>query len=1046
MADYNISAEITADASGFESGVKKAQKASKNLSKSISGVIQGLGKSGLVGALGAVGLATGGVVTVLNTVTKVAKKVAQTIDECSESYRKQYQAEIALSTAVNNNPYVDGTATKRLKEFASEMQRVSDVGDEELLPMMADLIAKGRTEEETMQIMSVALDMSAGGAMSLETALTQLNATLNGNVGRLGQQNAELKNLTEEELKQGKAVEILGEKYKGLAQATADSQKQLRNAIGDLKENIGQIFEQALAPMRKFFTEVITNLNNSITKSRELKSAMKEVFGDNGEVNLEASTDALNTAFTEILHKQQEVTRNYQQYIRLYGEYIDQTTDETALSYKAQISELNAQIKAISEELNKRRKESEEEKKRLAQAKADEEAQKEIKRQKEIREKELALENEWADKLLAIRIENLEKQRDRELENEKLTQEQKEEIFDFYSEQILAMKIRQLEKERDEILSQENLTDESRQSINLYYENKITNARKDEEDKRLKLKKKTSKEEVKDEKIKFSQMIKVAQEYTKKMGETLKNVAKKIASTVKSVLSTVGNVFTSIFEFNPDEALDNLLKFEDSVLTFFVETLPKLPAFFSSAVDSIVRTIQAVLNIIDFNSISTIIDSIIKSVGSLISSTVQFISNNADRITKGISDLISTIVQSIANWVASGGWRDVLNALLTIQKALEKIVTDNINEIVDTIIDMLPDLINMLIDSIVSASRTLAKLIKPILKLIVKLIEAIIEVAFSDEVIDASMEVIEGFVEAVVEVIIQVLPKVLPKLISKLTRVAIRSLVSFPIEIAKSIIQGLVKAFSNTNWGEVIRDIFMGFIDAFKELFGIHSPSTLFEGFGTNIIEGLWNGIKNMGSWLWDNVGGFFSSLWEGIQNIFSNVGNWFKNVFENAVSNIKNAFSGIGDWFSNLFNNIKKGLSDAVNTVKDGFEKIYDWATGDDGTITGSNAGDVGLAIATGGLSEVGKGIKRLFGWANGSNNVPRGLAIVGEQGPELVRFNGGEQVLNTRNTQKALAGAGGTTINQNVTFNNLQDTTAFAMMQQLKQYNRQMAINGVI
>ena len=156
MADYNISAEITADASGFESGVKKAQKASKNLSKSVSGVIQGLGKSGLVGALGAVGLATGGVVTVLNTVTKVAKKVAQTVDECSQAYRKQYQAEIALTTAVNNNPYVDGSAVKRLKDFASEMQRVSDLGDEELLPMMADLIAKGKTEAETMDLVRVA--------------------------------------------------------------------------------------------------------------------------------------------------------------------------------------------------------------------------------------------------------------------------------------------------------------------------------------------------------------------------------------------------------------------------------------------------------------------------------------------------------------------------------------------------------------------------------------------------------------------------------------------------------------------------------------------------------------------------------------------------------------------------------------------------------------------------------------------------------------------------------------------------------------------------
>jgi phage-related tail protein len=88
----------------------------------------------------------------------------------------------------------------------------------------------------------------------------------------------------------------------------------------------------------------------------------------------------------------------------------------------------------------------------------------------------------------------------------------------------------------------------------------------------------------------------------------------------------------------------------------------------------------------------------------------------------------------------------------------------------------------------------------------------------------------------------------------------------------------------------------------------------------------------------------------------------------------------------------------------------------------------------------------KTFGGYAIGTNNALSGLHLVGEAGPELVRFRGGEQVLNASNTQKALEGMGGTTINQNVTFNNLQDTTAYAMMNQFKQYNRQMAINGVI
>ena len=86
--------------------------------------------------------------------------------------------------------------------------------------------------------------------------------------------------------------------------------------------------------------------------------------------------------------------------------------------------------------------------------------------------------------------------------------------------------------------------------------------------------------------------------------------------------------------------------------------------------------------------------------------------------------------------------------------------------------------------------------------------------------------------------------------------------------------------------------------------------------------------------------------------------------------------------------------------------------------------------------------------GYATGTNNAQKGLALVGEKGPELVDFKGGERVYNATNTQKMLAGAtGGNAGNTfNVTFNNLQDTSAYAMMSQLRAYNRQMAINGVI
>ena len=167
MADYNLKAEITADASGYEAGVKKAEKASKKLSTTISGVVKGLGKNGLVGALGAVGLASSGLSATLGTVVKVARKVSETMNECTNAYKTQLIAERELDTAIQNNPFVSGASADALKQFASEMQKVSNYGDEELIPMMANLVSLGRTEAETMQIMSVAMDMSQEWGLAL---------------------------------------------------------------------------------------------------------------------------------------------------------------------------------------------------------------------------------------------------------------------------------------------------------------------------------------------------------------------------------------------------------------------------------------------------------------------------------------------------------------------------------------------------------------------------------------------------------------------------------------------------------------------------------------------------------------------------------------------------------------------------------------------------------------------------------------------------------------------------------------------------------------
>lgn len=1090
--DYSINAKITADTSGFEKGVKNAQTASKNLSNSITSVINKLGKSGLVGSMANVSLAVGGLKSSFGTVIKFAKDVGKAVNECTEAYKQQVITERALETAVQNNPFVSGSTTKALKDFASEMQKVSNYGDEELIPMMSNLISLGRTESETMQIMSVALDMSASMGISLDSAITQLNATLNGNIGRLGQQNAELKNLTEEELKQGKAVEILGEKFKGLASATADTSKQLKNIKGDFKEALGQFTLPSSDMWNKFWSgfyekgiAVLNQFNDYLDKT---------IIGKQLASNMETYYRSL---------KGNEKGENIQSYLWT-------VTDDELKALNAYLSDLKS-LSASQQVIYDRTKKEIERREYLAELRKDEaeyqakeakKAEERTEKEKELAEQEkknaeerakaLKLQYEWEDKLFAIRLENLEATRDKELENEKLTQEEREAIVNFYGEQILAMKIKQLEKEREETLAQGNLTEEAKRAINLYYEKRITNAKKDEEEKRLKLKKKEIKEEVKEEKIKLEVIIKLTQEATKKIGDTFKKVSKTIVSSFKTVISGIGNIFKKLADFNINDALDNLLKFEDAILTFFVETLPQLPKFFASAVQSIIKMIQSILTAIDFDVIADIVSSIIKSIGELITTVASFINQNASKLISGLTKIVKSIVDGIGNWLASGGLKELLNAVLVIQKAIETAVVENLPALVDMIVDALPDLIQFLIDSIVSASRALAKLIKPILKLIIELIKALIEVAFSDEVLDASIEVVQALIEALVDIFLNEFPKILPKLITKIIGFVTKSLP----KMTNAIVKTIIKLLLNTNWGEVFKGIVEGFGESFSEIGDMLADitsdlaNTLGETlalFGTKIneffqwaIDGIRYVLEGAGKNLWsffesirDGIFNFFVgvqntffSIGDGIKNAFEGIGDGIKNAFSGVGNGIKSAFEGIGKWFNDLWDGITKGASSACDKLKDGFKWAIDgiksFFDGLRKTVEKifSQIGN-GIKSAINGViytvNLVINGINSVVGWtgiklnnigylAKGTEAAQKGLYLVGEAGPELVNFRGGEQVINNKNTQKLLADNGNKGVNTfNVTFNNTQDTTAFAMMQQLRQYNKQLAINGI-
>lgn len=229
---------------------------------------------------------------------KLLKQELQAIKDTAEAFNVQLKAETKLAQAAKNNPYMDGTGVTRLKEFAGQLQSISDYGDEELIPMMTELVASGRTEAQVMDIMSASIDAAAGSGKSLQTVVDMLNKSYTGEAGKLATLSAETKNLTKEQLQNGEAVKIIAEQYKGISEEATKatgSAKQLQMAQGDLAESWGKITKPAYDAWNNFWLQQTKNAQNFASKLNGAleKASQTWVIGGGYRLNKERVKDVI---------------------------------------------------------------------------------------------------------------------------------------------------------------------------------------------------------------------------------------------------------------------------------------------------------------------------------------------------------------------------------------------------------------------------------------------------------------------------------------------------------------------------------------------------------------------------------------------------------------------------------------------------------------------------------------------------------------------------------------------------------------------------------
>ena len=124
-------------------------------------------------------------------------------------------------------------------------------------------------------------------------------------------------------------------------------------------------------------------------------------------------------------------------------------------------------------------------------------------------------------------------------------------------------------------------------------------------------------------------------------------------------------------------------------------------------------------------------------------------------------------------------------------------------------------------------------------------------------------------------------------------------------------------------------------VNKVKELFGIHSPSTVMAEIGKMLMQGLYNGIesfvetiKKIFETLWNGIKTTTETVWRGITSTVSSVWNGLKTSASTIFGGISTTVSGVWDAIKkktgDIWDGLKTDIPEAAKTIKEGIHDRF--------------------------------------------------------------------------------------------------------------------------
>lgn len=203
--------------------------------------------------------------------------------EALNAYNMQLKNEMKLKAALGER----GAMFETLKKQSEELRDKTAIDDETILSAQSFLAVQGRTEKQIKKITETALDLSVVLGTDVLTATKYLDQTFEGTIGRLGKYDERLKTLTDSQLENGDAVDLLAGKYEGMAEKSATSLDKLQIKWEEFKKGAGSFIYKTLFETNEDITKDSITAGSDIAENF-INSYSKVIKSKGGNLKEEA--------------------------------------------------------------------------------------------------------------------------------------------------------------------------------------------------------------------------------------------------------------------------------------------------------------------------------------------------------------------------------------------------------------------------------------------------------------------------------------------------------------------------------------------------------------------------------------------------------------------------------------------------------------------------------------------------------------------------------------------------------------------------------------